>query len=108
MADQDTHVAVTMLRTSGKGEDSQWFDYRPNYFLDVVRVEWELDTMNVEIDRVAADFLVRHGYAKIRSQEEEDPPAQPSPEPPVEAPQAEEPVSIASSGGKQRKKDRSR
>ena len=74
MADQDTHVEVRMKVVSGKGEDSQWFDYRPGFFHDIVRVEWDLGTMDAALQTDAAEYLIRHGYAERLSPEQEPAP----------------------------------
>jgi len=132
-----------MLLSTGRGEDSQWFDYRPQYFGPVVRVEWELDTMDATIARDAAEWLINHGYATRLSPavKPDDPPqliieepvvtetidtsssapsadatasvippeAPPAPTPsptPPQAPPAAANSPIASSGGKQSKKER--
>ena len=134
MADENTDVNVKMLVVSGRTEDSQFFDYRPSFFGDIVRVEWDLDTMEAAINHTVADYLINHGYAIRLSPElepapivtEEEPlvvetvvpdpsslPAQdeaeqappPSPTPP-QSPQAEEPKSTSSSGGKRQKKEK--
>lgn len=65
MAAEDIDVIlVQMLVSSGRTDDSQYFDYRPGFFNDIVRIEWELDTMEAVIESTAADYLIKHGYAK--------------------------------------------
>ena len=49
-------VTVVMLVRSGEGVDSQWFDYRPSYFGDIVRVEWESGTDKAML-RIFIDYL---------------------------------------------------
>jgi hypothetical protein len=63
MAEDSATLKVRMLRTSGLGEDSQWFEYRPAFTAEIVKIEWELDTMDVELDREVAESLLRMGYA---------------------------------------------
>jgi hypothetical protein len=63
MADDSETLKVRMLRVSGKNETIQWFEYRPAFNVDIVRIEWEIDTMDVELDRSVADYLLRAGYA---------------------------------------------
>lgn len=124
MADQDSYVDVRMLVSSGKGEDSQWFDYRPSFFGDIIRVEWDLGTMDAALHSDVAEFLIKHGYAVRTSPPvepapiitveeplivEHEPAAEVVPEPSSQAPPAvEEKEAHASSGGKQRKKEKSR
>lgn len=60
---------VTMLVVSGRGEDSQWFDYKPTFFSGSIRVEWEKETMNIILPSDVADALISRGYA-IRLEEE--------------------------------------
>lgn len=57
-------VTVVMLVSSGRSEDSTFFDYRPSYFGDIVRVEWESDTDRAVLPRETADYLIRHNYAR--------------------------------------------
>lgn len=66
-------VTVTMLTATGQGPDSQWFDLRPTFYGGIVRVEWDLDTMEVELPRDTAELLVRQGYAKVRGEPREAP-----------------------------------
>ena len=61
----DGVTKVTMLRVSGKGEETQWFDYRPGFFSEIIRVEWENDTMEAILPSDIASFLVANGYAKL-------------------------------------------
>lgn len=144
MADQDNYVEVRMLVTpSGKGDDSQWFDYRPSFFGDIVRVEWELGTNDVSLTADVAEYLIKHGYAQRLGQGQiiiehtplveeplvvetidqplsapsadttasaipAEPPADPSSPTPSQSPPAAETAVNASSGGKQRKKEKAR
>lgn len=121
MADKDNNVEVKMLVRSGQTEDSQYFDYRPSFFGDIVRVEWDLDTMEAALASDAAEYLINHGYAERLSPEPE--PAEPPlvveeplvvehnevPEPSLQAPPAVEEKEVhASSGGKQKKKEKTK
>jgi len=63
MAEDSDTLTVRMLRVSGKNKETQWFEYRPSFRVDIVRIEWELDTMVVELDTAIADYLLRAGYA---------------------------------------------
>jgi len=53
-----------MLFASGKGGDIQWFDYRPSFNQEIVRVEWDADTMMVAIPSEVAGFLTNGNYAR--------------------------------------------
>ena len=71
MSDDDTYVVMNQV--SGKGADSQWFDYRSGFYAPITRVEWELDTMHIVLPKATADFLVKKGYARsMTSQERQD------------------------------------
>ena len=121
MADENTNVEVRMLVKSGVTEDSQFFDYRPSFFGDIIRIEWDLDTMEASLAEDAADYLIKHGYAirlspvqepaSVEQTKEplvvETPVDEPSP-PPSQTPPATVTQETASSGGKQRKKEKSR
>jgi len=63
MAEDSETLKVRMLRVTGKNDTIQWFEYRPSFRVDIVRIEWELDTMDVELDSPVADYLLRAGYA---------------------------------------------
>ena len=63
MAEDSDTLRVRMLRSSGRNDETQWFEYRPAFNADIVRVSWEHDTMDVELDRGVAEQLVRVGYA---------------------------------------------
>lgn len=49
---------------SGQGPDSQWFEYRPSFFGDIIRVEWDKDTMLADLPSEAANYLIKNGYAR--------------------------------------------
>ncbi|TAI61587.1 hypothetical protein [Bradyrhizobium sp. Leo170] len=93
-------VGVVMLLASSQGEDSQWFDYRPGFYQDIVRVEWDKDTMQVVLPADVSDYLTRNGYARIMTNKEARAynnglgkagadPAQTPPQQPAETPQQE-------------------
>jgi len=63
MAAESETLKVRMLRTSGRNKEIQWFEYRPSFQADIIRISWELDTMEVELDTSVADYLLRAGYA---------------------------------------------
>ena len=63
MANDSETVKIRMLRVTGKDKDTQWFEYRPSFMGDIVRLSWEADTMDVEFDAPVADYLLRAGYA---------------------------------------------
>jgi hypothetical protein len=76
-----------MQIASGVGTDSQWFDYRPTFFSDPVRVEWDKGTMFAALPPDTAGYLLNHGYARPMTEaeveaytapaQEPDPPPQP-------------------------------
>jgi hypothetical protein len=75
-----------MLVSSGKNNDTQWFDYRPEFFQPVVRVEWDSDTMYVALPVDTANYLLGRGYARAMTDaeiEEYTSPPKPEPEPPA-------------------------
>jgi hypothetical protein len=84
MADESETVTVRMLRTTGQDKTTQWFEYRPGFLLDIVRITWELETMDVELDASVADYLLRAGYAAPLSPGSAPPPA--APQAPVQPP----------------------
>ena len=55
----DTETLVVMQVASGKGADSQWFDYRPSFFSDPVRIEWDKDTMFAALPADTAGYLLK-------------------------------------------------
>jgi hypothetical protein len=64
-------VFVVMLRNSGVGPDSQWFEYKPGFYSQATRIEWDLGTMSVELsDQVVANYLIKSGYARPMTDEE--------------------------------------
>jgi hypothetical protein len=54
-----------MLQVSGKNAETQWFDYRPGFFSEIIRIEWELDAMEIELPSADASMLIAKGYAKL-------------------------------------------
>ena len=63
-------VGVVMAVASGAGQETQWFDYRPAFFSEIVRVEWDKDTMNVVLPVEVSDYLLRHRYARVMTDKE--------------------------------------
>lgn len=63
MANNDQTVKVRMLRVTGETENTQYFDYRPSFMGDVIRLEWEKGTMDAEFDSSVTEYLLRSGYA---------------------------------------------
>jgi hypothetical protein len=49
---------------TGQGADSQWFDYKPSYFMPTVRIEWDKGTKFAALPPEAANYLITHGYAR--------------------------------------------
>jgi hypothetical protein len=82
-----------MQVATGRGTDTQWFDYRPAYFADPVRIEWPSDTMFAGLPPDAAGYLVNHGYARPMTEAEVEaytaPAKEPDP-PPVAKPRKRE------------------
>lgn len=64
------HRGCVMLHKSGQGTDSQWFDYRPGYYQDIVRIEWDLNTMDILLPVDAAEMLIKHAWAREMTSEE--------------------------------------
>lgn len=65
-------IGCIMFHISGQDEDSQWFDFRPGYFMDITRVQWEKDTMGALLPTETAEVLVRNGYARFMTAAEAD------------------------------------
>ena len=63
MVEKDTRVV--MLHVSGRDTEVQWFDYRPGFFSEIIRIEWESDTMEAVLPSDIAAFLVSRGHAKL-------------------------------------------
>lgn len=79
MAEDSDTVMIRMLRVSGRDKDTQWFEYRPAFNVPVVRISWELDTMDVELDTSVAEHLLRTGYAAPLPAGSATPPTPPAP-----------------------------
>lgn len=105
MAEDGDTLKVRMLRFTGKDASIHWFEYRPHFLKDVVRIEWEEDTMDVELDKDVADYLLRAGYAAPLPQGSPPTAAPPpvAPEPRVEEtpPPPATPSWLKPSGGNQ-------
>ena len=89
----DTETFVVMQIVSAKGTDSQWFEYRPTFFADPIRVEWPDDTMFAALPPDTAGYLLNHGYARPMTEAEVEaytaPAKEPDP-PPVAKPRKRE------------------
>lgn len=59
-----------MQVVSGHGKDTQWFDYKPGFFVPAVRVEWDKDTMFATLPPEIAAFLISRNYARAITDEE--------------------------------------
>ena len=79
-----------MLRSSGRDDETQWFEYRPAFNADIVRVSWDSVQWVGLGSGVLPDRLVRVGYAAplpAGSAQKSPPPAAPSePSAPIPAP----------------------
>lgn len=69
MAD-DTNTFLTMLIASGETDEIKWFSYRPTYFGEIIRIEWDRDSMVVDVPSEYAGYLLTHGYARTMTSEE--------------------------------------
>ena len=64
---------VVMNRASGKGPDSQWFDFSSGGYAPPIRIEWDLDTMHIVVPHNVAVTLIKNGHARsMTSQEREE------------------------------------
>jgi hypothetical protein len=61
---------VVMLVSSGQNDKVQWFEYRPSYFGDIIRVEWDAGTMNAALPEDVASYLLGNGYARAMTDDE--------------------------------------
>lgn len=68
MADAESYVV--MLVKGRQGEDSQSFEYRPSYFGQSTRVEWDTGTAFAALPAETAAYLVSHKYARLMTEEE--------------------------------------
>ena len=59
-----------MQIVTAKGSDSQWFEYRPTFFSEPIRVEWPDDTMFAALPSETAGYLLTHGYARPMTEAE--------------------------------------
>jgi hypothetical protein len=80
----ETQVHLIMLVRTGVGPETQWFMYKPGYFSEPTRVEWDKDTMSVSLPGDIADYLVRNGYARPMTEAEIEEYTAPPPPPAVE------------------------
>jgi hypothetical protein len=66
----DDKIFVEMLLANGESGDIRWFEYRPSYFGDIVRIEWGNDTMVVDVPFDYAHYLTTNGYARAMTEKE--------------------------------------
>jgi hypothetical protein len=59
-----------MLVVSGHNGDVQWFDYRPSFFGQIIRVEWDRSTKYALLPNDVVGFLLARKYARVMSPEE--------------------------------------
>jgi len=76
-----------MLHSSGSNDDINWFVYRPSFFGEVVRLEWDAGTMFAALPSDTAGWLIQNGHARLMTDEEVERYTSPpeAVEPPVEA-----------------------
>jgi hypothetical protein len=90
-------ILVVMLQKSGTGPDSQWFDYKTGFYAPVTTIEWDLNTMSLELtDQNVVNYLVRNNYARLMTDDEakkfKAAAAPPPPSPPTAETPAPSPV----------------
>ena len=59
---------VVMFHTSGKGEKTQWFDFRHSMYDSPVHAEWPLGSMMATLPAEIAEVLVEHRDGSMRWQ----------------------------------------
>jgi len=59
-----------MLHSSGSDGDIKWFQYRPEFFGQVQRIEWDHDTDFAVLPADTAGWLLQRGYARPMTDEE--------------------------------------
>jgi hypothetical protein len=69
-ATKSGEVGLIMAVVTGKTEDSQWFDYRLSFFGNILRVEWDIDSMDAILPLDTAEVLIRNGYARFMTRSE--------------------------------------
>jgi hypothetical protein len=67
-----TDAYVVMHHVSGRGKDSQWFDFKPTLMGPTIRVEWDLDTRHIIVPQHIATVLIKNGYARSMTSQERD------------------------------------
>lgn len=78
----EAQVHLIMLVRTAIGPDTQWFMFKPSYFAEPTRVEWDKDTMSVSLPEDIAEYLVRNGYARRMTEAELEEYTAPPPAPP--------------------------
>lgn len=63
---------IVMNLASGKGTDSQWFDFSSGGYAPPIRVEWDLDTMHIVVPHNIATALIRNGHARVMTSQERE------------------------------------
>jgi hypothetical protein len=72
-----------MFQASGKGWsdpdhppdapcDTRFFDFKPSFFGQTMRVEWELDATYIVIPAAIAGALIKNGWARLMTSGEVD------------------------------------
>jgi hypothetical protein len=67
-----TDAYVVMLHVSGRGKDSQWFDFKPVVIGPTIRVEWDLGTMLIVVPHDTATTMIRNGHARLMTSQEKE------------------------------------
>src|SRR5262245_14745153 len=61
----DGWVGCVMLRMTGEDDEIRWFDFRPSYMSDVIRVVWDKGTMIAILPATTAETLLRLKHARL-------------------------------------------
>ena len=67
-----TDAYVVMNHVSGKGADSQWFDFSSGGYAPPIRIEWDLDTMHIVVPHNVATTLIKNGHARVMTSQERE------------------------------------
>lgn len=59
-------LGCVMKVTSGRDDEIQWFVFKTSYVASapILRVEWDIETMDVVIPAETANWLIKNGYAR--------------------------------------------
>jgi hypothetical protein len=65
-------LGCVMKVTSGNDGDVQWFVFKTSYVATAptLRVEWDVETMDVVIPAETANWLIKNGYARAMTASE--------------------------------------